>query len=655
MPKKSSIFGQPAQGHSKGSVHHRLSKHENWVEAILPADAEAGHIETPTNRRPLLVLAAAMALSLGLLGWRSFLLQVVNGQRNFELAEGNRIRQKVISAARGVIYDRNNKVLAGNTASFDVTVVPRLLPREGNARQAIYSRLAATVGGNAAEVAKKSESKGLFELQPQLVFSKLDREKALALDQSIGEMTGFSLDVNPIREYINSQLLSHFIGYTGRVSAEELQRTRDYLPSDYVGKLGLEKFYEETLRGVNGSQQTEVDATGRPIKILASKQAQAGQNLVLTIDSELQAKLAESLQSQLDASGATKASGVALDPRTGEILAAVSLPGYDNNLFSKGISAGDYNRLLNDKAQPLFNKVTAGAYPTGSIIKPLVAAAALQERVVTPGTTVNDTGQLEVPNQYDPKTKYIFRSWEPGGLGIVNLKRAIAVSSNIFFFTVGGGYADIRGLGIDRLASYYGKFGLGQKAGVDLPEETAGRVPTPAWKKQVKGEDWFTGDTYNVSVGQGDILASPLQMAVATAAVANGGKVMQPHFLKEILEPRGNDVRSFAPKTLRADFIAPEHLRLVREGMREVVSTGTACCQIEAQVSVPVAGKTGSAETDPGAKKPHAWFSAFAPYDNPTITIVALIENSGEGSRFAAPAVRDTLAWYFNRPSSTKN
>lgn len=635
----------------KGQLKHRLGRHENWIEAILPADAEAGQLESETNRRPLMMLGLLGLAAMTVLLVRLFTLQIVQGQRNFTLAEGNRIRQKVVTAARGVIYDRNRQVIVGNLPSFDVTVVPRLLPRQESERQSYYQRLGQITGSDAADIGRKAEARGLHELQPQLVIAKLERDKALELDQVINELSGFSLDVNPIREYKDNGLLAQFLGYTGRVSAEELAEAgNNYLATDYIGKLGLERYYEDTLRGINGSQQTEVDATGQPVKVLASRQPQAGSNLVLAVDSGLQAKLAESIQRQLDASGAVKGAGVALHPQTGEVLAAVSLPGYDNNLFSKGISGRDYQQLLNDPGQPLFNKVSSGSYPSGSVIKPLVAAAALQEGVVTPATTVEDTGQLEIPNQYDPKTKYTFRSWEPGGLGVVNLKRALALSSNIYFFTVGGGYGHIAGLGIDRLANYYQKFGLGQETGIDLPEEAAGRVPTPAWKQQVKKEAWFTGDTYNVSVGQGDVLVSPLQMAVATTAVANGGKVLQPHFMKEIEDYRGDTIRKFGTRVVRENFIAPEHLQLVREGMREVVASGTACCQFDPQIAVPVAGKTGSAETDPGKKKPHAWFSAFAPHDNPQIVLVVLIENSGEGSRFAAPAVRETLAWYFSQP-----
>lgn len=631
-------------------VKRSLRKHEEWVEAVLPADAEAGVLETETNRQPLLALGVAVAVVMVVLGGRLFSLQIVQGARNLGLAEGNRIRQKYTRAPRGVIYDRNQVVLARNQASYDVTVVSQLLPKNEAERVAVYQRLSQIIATPAAEISEKSESKGLNQPQPQLVTANIDRDRALLLDQSGQDLPGFSLDVNPIREYPATPSLAHILGYTGRVSQPELTSLRGYLPTDYIGKLGIEKRYELDLKGQNGSEQTEVDATGRPVKVLASRPSVPGSNMVLSIDSGLQNKLTESIQAQLTASGSTRGSGVAINPKTGEVLASVSLPGYDNNLFSRGISQKDYSALAGNPAQPLFNKAISGAYPTGSVIKPLVAAAALQERVVTPYTTVNDTGALEVPHRYDPNIKYTFRSYDAGGLGVVNLTKAITLSSNVYFYTVGGGFGSIGGLGVDRLAAYYQKFGLGVATGIDLPEETKGRVPTPEWKQKVKKEAWFTGDTYNMSVGQGDTLVSPLQMAVATAAIANGGTVYKPYLVKAVTDEASKITKETKPEVVRKGFISPQNLAVVRDGMRQVVTSGTACCLIEQQVGVSVAAKTGTAETDPeGKRKSHAWFTAFAPYEDPQIVMVVLIENSGEGSQFAAPAVRETLAWYFKR------
>ena len=672
------LFGYGGERHArKGRPTIKRDKggHERWADAILPADAEAGVIETPTSRRPLIILVLLVATAAGILAFQLFNLQIVHGERNLGLADGNRLRQKITRAPRGVIYDRHKVPLAQNLASFDVTVTPSLLPGDATQRQALYTRVSDLLAIPPAEVAakaegdcvnaavaaktdrKRAEYSCLSAIQPRLIATNISRETALGFDQSSTEVPGFTLDTNSIREYRDNGSLAALLGYTGRVTEEDITTSAEYSPTDLIGKLGVERQYEDILRGQNGSEQTEVDASGKPIKLLASKPAKAGQNVVLTIDSELQQKLREAIQKQLEASGATQAAGVAIDPRNGEVLAAVSLPTYDNNLFAKGISQEEYSRLVNDKAQPLFNKAISGAYPMGSIIKPLIGSAAIQERTISPETTVNDTGQIEVKNKYDPSKSNIYRSYEPG-IGVVNLARAIAVSSDVFFYTVGGGFGNIAGLGVTKLTDYYHKFGLGAKTGIDIPGETAGLVPTPDWKKDVVGEEWVLGDTYNISVGQGDLKASPLQMAMAEAAVANGGKVIQPRLMKEVQDAGGQITKTSEPKVLREGFISPSNINLIRNAMLDAVYQpyGTACCKLGQEVPVRVAAKTGTAETvttDTGAKnqsKPNAWFTAFAPFDDPQIEIVVLIQNSGEGSKYAAPAVRETLAWCFRRP-----
>lgn len=652
MANKSSIF-EPDDSLIEGRVNlkRELAAHENWVEAILPADAEAGKIETETSRKPLLAIALLGAAFIGILITRLFWLQIVGGAHNLGLANGNRIRQRVVRAPRGVIYDRNNAVLARNQASFDVVVVPQQLPKAAARRQTLYDQVSSIIGMSAGQIKTKAEASGLDQFQPQLVMSGLDRDKALVLDQNSATLSGFSLDVNPIRQYMDSGELGHVLGYTGRISPAELTDNPTYLPTDYIGKLGIEKQYESVLAGSNGSEQTEVDAAGQPIKVLANRPAVPGSNLVLTIDQALEDKLTQAITEQMQKANATQAAGVALNPKTGEVLASVSLPGYDANLFSRGISQSDYAKLASNPAQPLFNKAESGAYPTGSIIKPLVASAALQEGVVTPDTTIVDQGKLEVTNQYDSSIKYTYFGWEHSGLGVMNVYRAIAMSSDIYFYTVAGGFEKFIGLGINRLDSYYQKFGIGAKTGIDLPDETAGRLPTPDWKLKTFKEPWYTGDTYNIAVGQGDVLASPLQMAVATAAIANGGELLKPQLVKQILTDQGDVIKTVTPEVVRKDFISSQNLGIVRNAMRQTVASGTACCVFDKQVPVPVAGKTGTAETDPANNaKPDAWFTSFAPYNDPQIVIVVMIASSGEGAEYAVPAVRETLAWCFTRP-----
>ncbi len=677
-----SIFGylEDTGGRRGLKLSRNLAKHEEWTEAILPADAEAASPETETNRRPLALFGVAAGLIMAVLVGRLFMLQVLAGSDNLAWANRQRVREQVERAPRGIIYDRNKTVLASNQASYDITAIPQLLPRDTAARQAEYARVGAMVGKSPADIqagVEKSchgpdDQACLASSVPQLAAAGVTREQALLVDQSSSSLPGFELDVNPIRQYSDDGLLSVFLGYTGRVNTDEIKADpSDYGPTDFIGKLGLEKQYESQLRGTNGGQETEVDATEKPIKVLASRDPVPGNNLILSIDQQLEQHFAAALQKQMTASGAQQAAGVALNPNTGEILAAVSLPSYDNNLFSRGISTADYQGLTSNPGQPLFNKVTAGGYPSGSIIKPIGAAAALQAGIVSAITSVLDGGKILVPNKYDPSNPTIYYGWErTSGLGVVNVMTALARSSDIFFYKVMGGLFGTNEdfthpLGVDKLASFYQLFGLGAKTGVDIPGEASGRVPTPAWKKAFSGTDWYTGDTYNISVGQGDLLVSPLQMAAAISAIANGGTLYKPHFVNQIVDEAGRVIQQFTPEVTRQNFISAQNLATVRQGMWMAVNdpSGTACCIIKQQVPVPVAGKTGTAETvvhdnggDPNLQnKPDAWFEAFAPYNNPQIVMVALVVHAGEGAEYAVPPVRETMAWYFTQGAGAKH
>lgn len=654
------IFGLGAlEGQGMRQPRH-LERAEAWSEAILPADAEAQAPEGETNTRPLMALGALILLVVSLLVFRLASLQLLDGGRNLALANGNRTRETVTRAPRGNVIDRHGVMLAQNQASYDIVVIPQRLPEDEAARENTYREVASLLQMTPGKVRAAADPACSIEkgdcpnpLLPRLVAESVPREAALQIDAAGARMPGFLLDVNPIRAYNDEGLLGPVLGYTGRISAEELKENPGYRPTDLIGKLGLELQYESELRGRDGGEQIEVDAAGSPIRTISSRPATSGNNLVLSIDQGLEKKMAESIRAQMESAGAERAAGVALDPRTGEVLAAVSLPSYDNNLFAGGISQEDYSRLTSDPGQPLFNKVTSGRYPSGSIIKPLVAAAALQEGVVTPQTTIEDKGYIDVANENDPNApKQRFRTYEEGNLGVLNLTRALALSSNVYFYTIGGGFGNIKGLGVERLASYYQRFGLGEKTGIDLPSESAGRVPDRVWKKEALGESWYKGDTYNMSVGQGNLLVTPLQMAVSTAVIANGGKVMKPHLVRQVTDPQGAVVREIKPEVVRQDFIAPQHLQTVRHAMREVVRTGTAAGRFDQEVPVKVAGKTGSAES--GGPKSHSWFSAFAPYEDPQIVVVVLVERAGGGARFAGPAVRETLSWYF-RDGEGKN
>jgi penicillin-binding protein 2 len=580
-----------------------------------------------------------------ILGARLFSLQVTAFERYNSLATGNRVRETITFAPRGRILDRQGRILADNKLSFQLSATPYLLAEDQTERQDDYEVIAQMLNVSVAELAAASETEGLDYPLPITVLSNIEHRRALALMQYLPRLEGFQLLEVPIRQYVSDSGLAHILGYTGGISELELASQPDsgLLPIDIVGKTGIEKQYDDVLRGQNGLQRTEVDTLGRPVRLLAQQEALLGQDITLTIDLDIQRRLASELAKQMKNAKVQRASAVALDPNNGEILAMVSLPYYDNNLFANGISTEDFNRLVNDPNQPLLNKAVSAGYTTGSVIKPIVASAALQEKVITPQTIINDNGFIAVTSVYQPGASFIFRGWRPEGLGPMNVRRAIAMSSNIYFYTVGGGHGGISGLGVDRLTGYYREFGLGEATGIDLPGETSGRVPDRNWKLAEKGEPWYIGDTYNISIGQGDLIVSPLQLTLADMAVANGGDVLRPQLLLRI-----GDEMVARKQVRRTVGVDPANLQIVREGMREVITNGTTCACRFANVPVDVAGKSGTAETNtPDGRRPHAWYTAFAPFQDPQIMVTAMLEEGSGGSTYAAPVTAAAMEAFF--------
>lgn len=652
---KSNIFGEHEHAISfePSRKEQVAASAEDWSAAILSGSNTNQVIEEPMRPSFVRWLWAGIGVVAAVLVLQLVNLQIVNGAHNQTLADGNRIRTRFISAPRGVMYDRNHNVVVQNLANFDLTVTPSLLPTKSVDRQQDYQLVGGLLGQDPAQIKKIAEAKGLTASNPVVVAENIPRDRALSMDERSRDMPGFSLDTTPSRQYLDGGTLSPFLGYIGRVSPTDLKTHPNYRPTDYIGKGGLESYYESQLRGQDGKEQTEVDAAGKPVRLLASTDPQPGNNLILSIDQNLQQKTAQILAAGIQKAGAHAGVALAMNPQTGEILAAVSYPGYDNNLFAKGISNTDYQNLLNNPDKPLFNRITQGAYPIGSTIKPMLSSAALQEGVINTSTTIVDQGKITVPNIYNPSIVQIFKSWDSAGLGPMNVLSALQWSSDIFFYTVGGGYQNFHGLGITRIDNYLAKFGFGKKTGIDLPSESSGYVPSPDGKMARQKDSWNIGDTYNVSIGQGDLLVTPLQLLNATNAVANGGTVYRPHLVRQIDDASGKLVKTIDPQVEASGFISPQNLAIVRQGMAQAVSAGTACCSIKAEVPVPVAGKTGTAETSTqdangqSATKPHAWFTAYAPLDNPQISVVVLVENSGEGAEWAVPIGKDILKAYF--------
>ena len=466
-------------------------------------------------------------------------------------------------------------------------------------------------------------------------------QDALSLKNSIQNIDWLNLKIDSAREYFPLATMSHWIGYTGRISLEELKdsKNENYLLNDYIGKIGIEKYYEKVLKGKDGRKEIEVNALGDEKEVVSITYPENGLSLHLTIDYELQEEIEDIISRQLTKIDKHKAAVIAINPQNGEILALVSIPSFSSNDFAYKIDAKKYQSLLNNIDKPLFHRAVTGTYPSGSIIKPVIAAAALEDGIITQHTTFLSVGGISIGG-------WFFPDWQTGGHGSTNVRKAIANSVNTFFYIVGGGYNNFSGLGVEKIKEYGEKFGLNNKTGIDLPYEASGFLPTKEWKKETRGENWYIGDTYHLAIGQGDLLITPLQAAVFTSIIANGGVYYSPHLLKRISNEDGKIIKEINPEIVRENFISKKNLEITAMGMRDCVTYGS--CRYLADLSIKAAGKTGTAEHSKG-KDSHAWFTCFAPFNNPEIVLAVLIEEGEGGSKTAAPVAKEILKWYFNK------
>ncbi len=632
--------GKMRAGQLKG-----FSYRKSWTEDSLLANGNQGETVGKTfNAFRLKPMAVIIFLFLFLLLGRVAWLQIIKGSYYYSLAEGNRIRIERIEAKRGVIYDRNKNLLAGNTANFLLYLIPADLPNDESEKDKTVNRLNEILPAiSPADLKQKLagiKSGSLESYQPLFIADNIEYDKAMLLYLESEYMPGVVLSNQDRREYdrYDSLSLSHVLGYTGKINEEELEKFgSEYLPIDYIGKTGIEYFWENELRGKNGSKHIEVDALGKEKKVISNVPAEDGRNLVLSLDIELQKKTEEIVSAHLNQLDLSKAAVVAMNPENGEILSLVSLPAYDNNVFARGITADEYSELENNPDNPFINRAIAGEYPSGSTIKPIIAAAALEEGIIDERTTINSTGGLRIG-------QWFFPDWKAGGHGLVSVRQALAWSINTFFYFIGGGYENFKGLGVDRIVNYARSFGLGAQTGIDLSGEASGFLPTQEWKEKTKGEPWYIGDTYHLAIGQGDVLVTPLQVADYTSVFANGGKLYRPHLVKQVLTGNDKPVGDVENKPIRENFIDSHNIEIVRQGMRQTVTSGSA--QSLQAVPVAVAGKTGTAQWS-SKENPHSWFTGFSPYDNPQIVITVLVEKGGEGSDIAVPIAREILEWYF--------
>ncbi len=611
--------------------------------------------ETPDPKEQiglkLTFLRLMVLFAFGVLTVQLVRMQLLNGDEYAQRAALNQLRIEPVLPSRGLIYDRNGELVVDNVPSFSAAVVAADVPKSQT--KAIAAGLERLTGVPALETVLRIEASRQSNnpFTPIIVRDGLDKEMAFAVREQLAGLPGVQVIVEPVRRYIAGELLASLLGYTGRVDEEDyaILQDRGYLANDRLGKAGVEAAYESFLRGSTGTKEIEKDASGREIRTLGEVKAAPGNDLILSIDLDLQRKATEIT---LAAAKGGQAAAVVMDVNTGEVLALVSLPMYDNNVLSGKVDEVRLEQYLNDPKKPLVNHALAEQYAPGSIYKQITGSAALQEGVATTGTTITSNGFITVPNQYDPSVLYTFRDWR--ALGTLDFYGGVAMSSDVYFYYLAGGYheygVNFNGLGIDRLSAYTRMFGLGSVTGIDIAGEAPGNVPDPAWKEETFGEQWTLGDTYNMGIGQGFLAATPIQMVRVVAAVANGGKLLTPRVVREVHDDNGHVVKGNEPVIASQIPVSQENFAIVREAMRQAASWGTA--NAGAVPGIAVGGKTGTAEFGPrfadGTYETHAWYSGFAPFDVPEIAITVFLER-GVGAIDAAPVASKILDYYFHR------
>ena len=615
-----------------------IEPHEIFLDKLAQVrEEELGisekKLEVALSEKISYVLMGIFLLLAVVLFSKTFFLQVLEGEKLHTVAENNKGSVNLVTPERGIIYDKNLKKLVSNFPAFDLVCDRAKFSQSSDALSKEIMNIAQAVGASPIEVADKIQAADSSEV---LVAEDLSHENLLVLETKINGFEGCKIRRNTIRNYLYGEVFSQILGYTGRINKDEYSTSKGYAINDYIGKVGVEKYYETYLRGVPGQSKTG-EFISEPV---------SGNNLVLNIDVGLQQEVYTALEKSIKNVGAKKGAAVAMDPATGAVLALVSYPSYNDNLFSGGISPEDYDKLDKDPNQPLFNRAIQAQYPTGSTIKPFEASATLQEKLISPDKQINDQGCITIPNQNDPSITYKKCGVQPHGW--VDMRKAIAVSSNIYFYTVGGGYGDQRGLGPSRIKQYLSLFGWDQKTGIDLPGEYQGFIPTPDWKKQTKKESWWDGDTYNLSIGQSDLQTTPLQVASAYCAIANGGTLYKPQIVSKIIDSSKNVVKEFQPEVIRSNFIDPENLQIVREGMRDGVTQSYGLSASLNSLPVSAAAKTGTAEIG-YIDRFNVWSSVFAPYENPQIVLVVTVENVQGLGAVTLPVAKDVLNWYFSQ------
>ena len=609
------------------------------------------HIEFKDTQREIHNFRLRLALSLGfvlllllILLVRFIYLQVMQQSHYQTLAENNRISIVPIAPSRGLILDRNGVVLAHNYSAYTLEIT---LSKVVDLKATIdeLAKIIEIQPGDRKRFKRLLADSRKFESLP--IRNRLSDDEVARFATQRYRFPGVEIKARLFREYPYHEQISHLVGYIGRINESEIAQLEEdemaanYRGSDYIGKTGIEQKYESELHGKTGFQQVEVDAGGREVRVLSRTPPISGNNLVLTIDAKLQG-IAE------QAFGNYRGALVAIDPSNGEVLAFVSKPGYDPNLFIDGIDEQSWNELNNSPDVPLNNRALRGQYSPGSTIKPFMALAGLHYKKRTPGYAISDPGYFSLPG-----SRHQYRDWKKGGHGSVDLFKSIVVSCDTYY------YGLATELGIDNIYSFFSEFGFGKKTGIDMEGEVSGLMPSQEWKQKRHKQKWYAGDTVSVGIGQGYNLVTPLQLAYATAILANDGVAYRPHLLKVVQSSRTSEKRVLGMNLESNLNLNAEHLALVKSAMVAVTQPGGTAAMAGAGAPYVFAGKTGTAQVigmKQGEKyieskiqerhRDHAWFMTFAPYDHPKIALAVLVENGGHGSSTAAPIARKVLDYF---------
>ena len=611
--------------------------------SVRKTESDGGTSSNRKLRRGLILGVAGLAGNAVLAG-RLWQLQVVETETYRDQATRNRLRTESVRPVRGLVYDRNREPLVRNVPVFGIWVTPADVPE--SRESSLISTLAALSGERPNDLRFRLESARRDPGRPAPIVPDIPRDSALAIEERRHDLPGVQVRAGVRRQYLHSDAFGHLLGFVGPIPAESLE---DYQAlgasiNEDVGLAGLEHSFQSIMRGTDGSREVEIDALGRELREISSEAPVEGRHVVLTISVREQRAIREILARHLALREHGAGVVVVIRPTDGSVVAMVSLPDYDNNVFGAGAETGELERLVTDPRRPLINHTIAGLYPPGSSYKVIAAAAALETGVVLPQTRILCEGQLVLPSGW------AFNDWLPTGHGMVDLHRSISESCNIYFYNVSGGnpYTNLTGFGNRRMVEFERGFGFGEVSGIDLPGEAAGLVPTAEWKHRNLGQPWVTGDTYHAAIGQGLVQVTPLQIALMYSAVGNGGRLLRPRLVDRIVDSQGNVVQR-PPVHERGRLpVSNEHLQLLRDALLEAVNGPNGTGKRAASQATVVAGKTGTAEysgaRDSSGNLPsHAWFAGYAPAESPEYAFAVLIRDGGEGAFAAAPVARDVI------------